>query len=926
MCRRGVGALPMQALRLALLLVLLAPALLPAAGAKVGHVLTLTSRFEGDALVANVTDYAHAGPLTLVVSPRLGPLIRAVPLDLQPGQSALVRMRDLPWTDRDAQLDVRVVEGRLGTAGFSDLPAEPDPAANPTIAEGAADVPVGFARQPLLAPDVLVANQTPGPGDLNARILATPESLLVTGWVGGGQLFVSSSKDGGRSWGVPTLVGPAKPVSTSILWSMAQASPRQIVIAYQGMAAGAPWTLFSYDPVAQSGSASATILGPAPPDTRQQGAVAIRVMPTTFAAYVASQADAQGNVGLWEVDPNGTYHGLGGVRFAAEVGALHLVADGSRLALVGDVNPANGTMSHLRGSTSTDGGYTWTEPADVSTPTLQADLDFADDAGTVHVAGSVGATIHQAIGETFPLQDQPESPEGTYASEVSLGVRDGLSWTVFMTSDANSGHVVDMAHVSSSRGSATYAMTPQDHVATRVYSGGVGVLPDGRPALLSAGTGVWSRTLFDPRPDAAGVLTKISYGEATSLGALLGIVSLTPDPLVVPANATANVTVRVTNEGDAPARPYLSRLVDELGLDHALNLSGGPWATLPAGATSDLTLQVRAGDAAGLLTNVTFTLRDLDANDSARGAFTVHVASAHAKGLLVLPARVAVRLTPGASTEILVAVSNGGEGPLALGNASLGGQGAVTLAGARFDDETIAPGVTSTMHVRLDAPRGLRDNGTMLLAVRSADGQQGVVELDYEVAPAPPGLGGASPLSAPVGVAAAAVAVAAGASIAALARTDAGRVAGAVAMLPLYTRLAKSDVLQHEVRAGVYAHVLANPGARFGELRRDLGLSNGALVFHLKVLEREGYLSAHREWTRRRYYGTGRVPPAAPATVADAINGLLRSAPGLPLAEVARRLGVSRQLADYHLRRLERARRVRREERGRSPTWFAEEG
>jgi predicted transcriptional regulator len=160
----------------------------------------------------------------------------------------------------------------------------------------------------------------------------------------------------------------------------------------------------------------------------------------------------------------------------------------------------------------------------------------------------------------------------------------------------------------------------------------------------------------------------------------------------------------------------------------------------------------------------------------------------------------------------------------------------------------------------------------------------------------------AADLGAAVAVGAA---LAAGGAVIALSRTDVGRMVAAAATLPLYTRLAKQDVLQHEVRSGIHVHVSRHPGIRFEDLRRALGLANGVLVFHLRVLERNGFVTAHKEWTRRRFYATGAVPTVPTQGVAATMAQLLRDAPGIPPAEIARRLGISRQLARYHLRRLE---------------------
>jgi predicted transcriptional regulator len=125
-------------------------------------------------------------------------------------------------------------------------------------------------------------------------------------------------------------------------------------------------------------------------------------------------------------------------------------------------------------------------------------------------------------------------------------------------------------------------------------------------------------------------------------------------------------------------------------------------------------------------------------------------------------------------------------------------------------------------------------------------------------------------------------------------------------------------VLENDVRAGVYKAIQQRPGARFEELRKELGLAPGALIYHLRVLERERYVSVSRSWTRRVYHATGTAPLAPRSTVAETVASLLAAEPRLSPLAIAERLSISRQLARYHLRSLERQGLVRSEGSGAS--------
>lgn len=167
-------------------------------------------------------------------------------------------------------------------------------------------------------------------------------------------------------------------------------------------------------------------------------------------------------------------------------------------------------------------------------------------------------------------------------------------------------------------------------------------------------------------------------------------------------------------------------------------------------------------------------------------------------------------------------------------------------------------------------------------------------------------------------------ALAAGASFGAVAlvtgavfATEAGRTGLLVSLAPLFTRLQPSDILTHDVRASVFAAIRNHPGIRFTELRKDLGISNGAMVFHLRVLQREGYVVSRVAWTKRIYYASGSVAPSVSLEPSSEVATLLASSPALSQSEIARRFGISRQLARYHLRALERAGRVEAQRKGR---------
>src|SRR5439155_906457 len=60
---------------------------------------------------------------------------------------------------------------------------------------------------------------------------------------------------------------------------------------------------------------------------------------------------------------------------------------------------------------------------------------------------------------------------------------------------------------------------------------------------------------------------------------------------------------------------------------------------------------------------------------------------------------------------------------------------------------------------------------------------------------------------------------------------------GPLLWLPLYTRLAPSQILDNEQRSRVYQHVRAHPGAHPSAIAETLDLGWGTVVYHLGRLE-----------------------------------------------------------------------------------------
>lgn len=72
-------------------------------------------------------------------------------------------------------------------------------------------------------------------------------------------------------------------------------------------------------------------------------------------------------------------------------------------------------------------------------------------------------------------------------------------------------------------------------------------------------------------------------------------------------------------------------------------------------------------------------------------------------------------------------------------------------------------------------------------------------------------------------------------------------------LAPLFTRLSKSQALEHPRRKAIYEYVAQYPGANFREVARGTGIATGTVRHHLTILERSGHL------VERAHNGTVRL-------------------------------------------------------------------
>jgi uncharacterized repeat protein (TIGR01451 family) len=125
--------------------------------------------------------------------------------------------------------------------------------------------------------------------------------------------------------------------------------------------------------------------------------------------------------------------------------------------------------------------------------------------------------------------------------------------------------------------------------------------------------------------------------------------------------------------------------------------------------------------------------------------------------------------------------------------------------------------------------------------------------------------------------------------------------------LPLYTKLRKKNILEHETRGMIRGYVIANPGDHFNSIKKALSLNNGTLAYHLHVLEREGLIKSKRWGKFTRFYPSGMKLPengSRYSEIQKIIMSKIGETPGISQKEIAAVMGVTKSTINYHINRL----------------------
>jgi predicted transcriptional regulator len=148
-------------------------------------------------------------------------------------------------------------------------------------------------------------------------------------------------------------------------------------------------------------------------------------------------------------------------------------------------------------------------------------------------------------------------------------------------------------------------------------------------------------------------------------------------------------------------------------------------------------------------------------------------------------------------------------------------------------------------------------------------------------------------------------------------------------IVPFLVRIRKRNPLENQMRDVIYRYIEHNPGENYTKIKKTLGLANGTLVYHLKILTKEDMIKSISDGRYKRFYpkdsdsfnGNNIYEFDGTQMLTEIQRRILKKIvekPQVSKAEMARSLGVSRQLLNYHLNKLVKVGLVKVKGKGKS--------
>lgn len=133
--------------------------------------------------------------------------------------------------------------------------------------------------------------------------------------------------------------------------------------------------------------------------------------------------------------------------------------------------------------------------------------------------------------------------------------------------------------------------------------------------------------------------------------------------------------------------------------------------------------------------------------------------------------------------------------------------------------------------------------------------------------------------------------------------------------VPLFSRIAKDDILDHPLRSEIFEAIKASPGIHISALSRTVDAGWGTTIHHLRKLQEKELVAVRTVNNQKCYFHNGgnitrsawtQIPELKHDT-ANKIAQYILSRPLSPVTSVSTDLGLSPSLVSHHVRKLERA-------------------
>ncbi len=149
-----------------------------------------------------------------------------------------------------------------------------------------------------------------------------------------------------------------------------------------------------------------------------------------------------------------------------------------------------------------------------------------------------------------------------------------------------------------------------------------------------------------------------------------------------------------------------------------------------------------------------------------------------------------------------------------------------------------------------------------------------------------------------------------------------------LAIIFVYTKMRREQLLEHKVRSQIYDYINKNPGTHYRGIMNDLSLHMGVLTHHLNMLEQEQYIKSLQDGMYRRFYPKNyQVKPGLVLTnVQERILRAIQGTPGISQTVLAQTLGLTKTIVNYQVKILSNAGFVHMETVGRESQLFYLDG